>query len=67
MIRIAIIAGIAYCSIGYALKNPDQATKLYNSTSRVVSVAYEKVKLLFLDEDSAQVTVMPEQKVTIHL
>jgi|15BtaG_2_1085339.scaffolds.fasta_scaffold10653_4 hypothetical protein len=67
MIRIAIIAGIAYCSIGYTLKNPDQATKLYDSTSRVVSVAYEKVKLLFLDEDSAQVTVMPEQKVTIHL
>jgi|15BtaG_2_1085339.scaffolds.fasta_scaffold04548_4 hypothetical protein len=69
MIRIAIIAIIAYCSIGYAVENPGQASMLHKSASSVVSVVYEKAKSLFgdLKEDNKQATTMPTQKVSVYL
>jgi len=69
MIRIAIIATIAYYSIGYAIRNPDQASILHKSASNMVSVVYKKAKSFIgeLNDDNEQVITMPTQKVSIYL
>ncbi len=69
MIRIVIIAVVAYYSIGYAIKNPDQAAMLHKSASSMAIVAYEKAKSLFSEpiNDDKQVTTMPMQKVSVYL
>jgi len=69
MIRIAIIAAIAYCSIGYTIKNPDQALMLHKSASNLVSVVYNKAKSLIreLDSDNKQTTAVTTQKVSAYL
>jgi len=69
MIRIVIIAAIAYCSIGYAIKSPDQASMLHKSASSMVSAVYKKAKSFIseLSDDEKQAADIPPQKAVVRL